>query len=90
MVVYDLETFNTDKAVPYDNCIHRLGKTSSKKNRDITEREYEKCRKDCNVFEGTDSINELLDSKNRKKSITTMLNIIYTYYLIMVLVSIVM
>ena len=34
---------------------------SEKYNRDITQREYEKCRKDCIVFKGTDSINEMLD-----------------------------
>ena len=33
---------------------------SEKYNRDITQREYEKCRKDCIVFKGTDSINEML------------------------------
>ena len=26
MVVYDLETFNTDKAVAYASCIYRLSK----------------------------------------------------------------
>ena len=61
MVVYDLETFNTDKAVPYAKCIYRLNKLSGKYNRDITGQEYEKCRKDCVVFKGTDSINEMLD-----------------------------
>ena len=25
MVVYDIETFNTDRAVPFANCIYRLG-----------------------------------------------------------------
>ena len=61
MVVYDLETSNTDKAVPYAKCIYRLNKLSGKYNRDITGQEYEKCRKDCVVFKGTDSINEMLD-----------------------------
>ena len=26
MIVYDLETFNTIKCVPYSNCIYRLSK----------------------------------------------------------------
>ena len=39
MVVYDLETFNADKAVPYANCIYTLSKLSGKYNRDITQRE---------------------------------------------------
>ena len=61
MTVYDLETFNTDKAVRYANCIDRLRKVSGKYNRDITQGEYEKCRNDCIVFKGTDSVNEMLD-----------------------------
>ena len=61
MIVYDLETFNTDRAVPYGSCINRLSKLSGKYNRDITQREYEKCRKDCIVFKGTDSTIETLD-----------------------------
>ena len=61
MTVYDLETFNTDKAFPYAMCMYRLGKVSGKYNRDKTPRKFEKCRKDCIVFKGTDSINELLD-----------------------------
>ena len=61
MVVYDIETFNIDRADPYANCIYRLSKISGKYNRDITQREYEKCRKDCIVFKGTDSIKQMLD-----------------------------
>ena len=61
MIVYELETFNTDKAVPYANCMYRFSKNSGKFNRDITQREYENCRKDCVVFNGTDSINEMLE-----------------------------
>ena len=61
MIVYDIETFHTDRAVPYANCIFRLSKLSGKYNRDITQREYEKCRKDCIFFKGTNSIYEMLD-----------------------------
>ena len=61
MVVYDLETFNTDKAFPYASCLCRLSRISGKYNRDLTQREYEKCRKDCFFFKGTDSFNEKLD-----------------------------
>ena len=67
MIVCDLETFSTDRAVPYANCRHRLSKLSGKNNRDITQREYEKCRKDCIVFKGTDSINEMLDFASQFK-----------------------
>ena len=61
IIVYNLETFNIDKAVPYASCIYRLSKISGKYNQDMTQREYEKCRKDCVVFKGTDSINKFLD-----------------------------
>ena len=45
MIFFDTETFNTDRAVPYDSCIYRLSKLSGKSNRDITDQENEKCRK---------------------------------------------
>ena len=61
MGVYDLETFNIDKAVACASCIYRLSKTSGNYSQDITQREYEKCRNDCVVFEGTDSFNKMLD-----------------------------
>ena len=61
MVVYDIETFNTDRAVPYANCIYRLSKPSGKYNRDISEKEYQKCLNDCIVFQGLDNINKMLD-----------------------------
>ena len=61
MVVYDKDTFNTIKCVPYSNCIYRLSKISGKYNRDISEKEYQKCRKGCIVFKGLDNINEMLD-----------------------------
>ena len=61
MVVYDIETFNTDRAPPYANCIYRLSKLSSKYNRDISEKEYQKCLYDCIVFKGLDKVNQMLD-----------------------------
>ena len=61
IVLYDIETFNTDKAIPYANCIYGLSKNSGIYIRDITDREYEICRKDCIVFKGTENYNEMLD-----------------------------
>ena len=61
IVIYDLETFNKIRAVPYCSCIYKLSKTSGKYHRDITEQEYQKCLNDCVVFKGTDCINEMLD-----------------------------
>ena len=40
IVVYDLETFNKNRAVPYFSCIYKLSKTSGKYHRDISEQEY--------------------------------------------------
>ena len=61
MILYDIETFNTDRAVPYANCMYRLSIISGKYNRDISEKEYQKCLNDCVVFKGLDTINEMLD-----------------------------
>ena len=61
VVVYDLETFNKNRAVPYCSCIYKLSKISGKDQRDISEQEYQKCLNDCVVFKGSDCINEMLD-----------------------------
>ena len=61
IVVYDLETLNKIKAVPYCSCIYKLSKISGKCHRDISKQEYQKCLNDCVVFKGTDCINEVLD-----------------------------
>ena len=82
MVVYDIETFNTIKCVPYANCIYRLSKISGKYYRDISEKEYQKCLSDCIVFKGSDNINKMLDYvlqfKGEPELITKLLNINYT------------
>ena len=54
MIVYDIETSNTEKVVPCGICISTLSKTSGKLYRDTTQREYEKRRNDFIVFKGTD------------------------------------
>ena len=61
IVVYDLETFNKIRVVPYCSCIYKLSKISGKYHRGISEQEYQKCPNDCVVFKGTDCINEMLD-----------------------------
>ena len=82
IVVYDLETFNKIRAVPYCSCIYKLSKLSGKYHRDIFEQEYQKCLNDCVVFKGTDCINEMLDhvlsfKGEPKKSKIKLLSIIY-------------
>ena len=83
MVVYGTDTFNTIKCVPYSNCIYRLSKISDKFNRDNSEKEYEKCKKVCIVFNGLGNINEMLDyvlhfKGEPKKLRIKLLNINYT------------
>ena len=50
MIVYDLETFNIDRSLPYANGLYRLSQVCDKYNRDITDRELEKFSKDCFVL----------------------------------------
>ena len=59
--MYDLETFNKIRAVPYCSCIYKLSKVSGYYHRDISEQGYQKCLNDCVIFKGTDCINEMLD-----------------------------
>ena len=59
--VYDLETLNKTRAVPYANGIFKLSKISGKYNRDKSEKENQNCLIDCIVFKGTDFIKKMLD-----------------------------
>ena len=61
IIVYDLETLNKIRAVPYCSFMYKLSKISGKYHRDISEQEYRKCQNDCVVFKGTDCIIEMLD-----------------------------
>ena len=77
IVVHDLETFNKIGAVPYCGCMYKLSKISGKYHGDLSEKEYQKCLKDCVVFKGIDCINEMLDhvfsfkgeQKNKNKNV---------------------
>ena len=80
--MYDLETFNEIRAVPFCSCIYKLCKISGKYNRDISEQEYQKSLNDCVNFKGTNCINEKLDhvlafKGEPKKRKLKLLNIIY-------------
>ena len=82
IVVYDLETPDKIRAVPYCSCISKLSKISVKYHQDLSEQEYQKCLNDCVVFKATDCINELLDhvlsfKGEPKKSKTKLLIINY-------------
>ena len=60
-LVYDLENFHTDRAVPYYFCLNRLGRIASKHIRHLTNEEYQKGKKVIIVFDGTVCINKMLD-----------------------------
>ena len=83
--MYDLETFNKIRAVPYCSCIYKLSKISGKYHRDISEQEHQKCLNDCVVFKGIDCFNEKLDhvlsSKGEPKKVKNK-NVEYNLYLI--------
>ena len=61
MLVYDLETFNTERVEPFAFGIYRLSKLSGEYYRDISQREYELRRSDCIIFKESNCINEMLD-----------------------------
>ena len=61
IILYDLETYIKDRAIPYCSCIYKLSKISDEYNQDISEDEYQKRLKDSIVFRGSGCINEMLD-----------------------------
>ena len=42
MIVYDIETYNKNRAVPNCSCIYKHSKVSDNYHRDITGREFQK------------------------------------------------
>ena len=60
-IVYDLETYSTDRARPYNMTFYRLSKIAGRYNRDPTFEELEKSKKDTIAFMGEDCINNALD-----------------------------
>ena len=60
-IVYDLETYSTDRARPYVFCFYRLSKLAGKYNRDLTPNELEKSKKDTIAFDGDNCVEKALD-----------------------------
>ena len=60
-IVYDLETYSIDRARPYCISFYRLSKIAGRYNRDQTNEELDKCRKDTIVFDGDDCVEKVLD-----------------------------
>ena len=51
-IVYDLETYSTDRARPYCISFYRISKIAGRYDRDQTHEELDKCKKDTIVFDG--------------------------------------
>ena len=61
IIVYDLETHNTDRARPYVFCFYRLSKLAGRYYRELTHDDMEKCKKDAIAFDGDDCVEKALD-----------------------------
>ena len=60
-IVYDLETHNTDRAIPYNMTFYRLSKIAGRYERDPTQDELEKSKKDTIAFDGDNCVEKALD-----------------------------
>ena len=60
-IVYDLETYNTDRAKPYSMTFYRLSKKSGRYEQDPTQEGLEKSLKDTLAFAGDKCISNALD-----------------------------
>ena len=60
-IVYDLETYSTDRARPYNMTFYRLSKIAGRYDRDPTKEELQKSIKDTIAFMGDNCINDALD-----------------------------
>ena len=60
-IVYDLETYSSDRARPYNMTFYRLRKIAGRYSRDPTPEELQKSIKDTTAFIGDDCINNALD-----------------------------
>ena len=52
VLVYDIETYNKERAISYAIGFYPVNKIVSKWNRDLTETEIDKCLNDISIFEG--------------------------------------
>ena len=61
-IVCDLETFNTDRARPYNMTFYRLSKKAGRYKRDPTQEELKKSNKDTIAFVGDKCVSNAFDS----------------------------
>ena len=60
-ITYDLETHNTDRARPFVFCFYRLSKLSGRYDRDLTPKEFKKCKNDTIACDGDNCVPKVLD-----------------------------
>ena len=84
IVVYDLETFNKIRVVPYRSCIYKLGKSSGEYNRDKSEQEFQKCLNEYVDFNGPDCIiehvNQIMFYRSKEKLKKSIIKLVNTFY----------
>ena len=62
LIVYDLETHNTERAKPYVFCFYRFSKLTGKYSKEkLTPYELEKCEKNTIVIDGDECVTNALD-----------------------------
>ena len=72
IVVYDLETHNTDRGRPYNKSFYRSSKIAAKYNRDLPPNDLDKYKQGTLVFDGDDCISYALDFfKNQRRGTKT-------------------
>ena len=60
-IVYDLETYSTDRARPYNGSFYRLSKIAGRCDRDPTREQFKKSINDTLSFVGDNCIGNALD-----------------------------
>ena len=60
-IVYDLETYNSDRTKPYNISFYRLSKIAAKYNRVLIQDDFDRVRRDTLVFDGESCISNVLD-----------------------------
>ena len=61
VIVYDIETYNKERAIPYAIGFYPVSKIVSKWNRDLTQKEIDKCLNDVTIFKGEKCVSNMFD-----------------------------
>ena len=84
LIVYDLQTYNKDRARHYSTSFYQLNRLAAKNNRDSNPEEVSRCKKDTLVFDGDIcfgfALDNLLKLKDEERKISNT-NVEYNCYL---------